>query len=79
MALVQELHRPRIGVLPIGGWFTMDAERAAFACRRFFAFEAVIPSHYATFGLLAPNAEEFARRVAPLPVRCTAPMVAETF
>jgi L-ascorbate metabolism protein UlaG (beta-lactamase superfamily) len=79
MALVQELHRPKIGVLPIGGWFTMDAERAAFACRRFFAFEAVIPSHYATFGLLAPNAEDFARRVAPLPVRCTVPMVAETF
>jgi L-ascorbate metabolism protein UlaG (beta-lactamase superfamily) len=79
MALVQELHRPRIGVLPIGGWFTMDAERAAFACRRFFAFEAVIPSHYATFGLLAPDAGAFTRLVAPLPVRCTTPMAAETF
>jgi L-ascorbate metabolism protein UlaG (beta-lactamase superfamily) len=79
MALVRELHQPRIGILPIGGWFTMDAKRAAFACRRFFAFEAVIPSHYGSFGVLAPDAREFESLVAPLPVRCTTPMVAETF
>ncbi len=79
MALVQELHAPKIGILPIGGWFTMDAARAAYACRRFFSFEAVIPSHYATFPLLAPDAGAFTALVAPTPVRCTAPMRAESF
>ncbi len=76
MALVQELHAPDIGILPIGGHFTMDAARAAFACRRFFDFRAVIPCHYRTFPLLAQSAEEFTRLVAP--TRVIAPEVMET-
>jgi L-ascorbate metabolism protein UlaG (beta-lactamase superfamily) len=75
MALYQELHAPHIGILPIGGHFTMDAFRAAFACRKFFNFELVIPSHYATFPLLAQSADDFAAQVAPTPVR--APKVME--
>lgn len=73
MALIAELHRPDLGILPIGGFFTMDAARAAFACRKFFAFEAVMPCHYRTFPLLAQSAEEFARLVAP--TRVVAPEV----
>jgi L-ascorbate metabolism protein UlaG (beta-lactamase superfamily) len=69
MAILQELHRPEIGVLPIGGHFTMDAERAAYACRKFFDFREVIPCHYATFPLLAQSAEPFARAVAPTRTR----------
>ncbi len=68
MALVQELHAPSHAILPIGGHFTMDAERAAFAAKKFFALEGVIPCHYATFPLLAPSAEAFAEKVAPVPV-----------
>jgi L-ascorbate metabolism protein UlaG (beta-lactamase superfamily) len=69
MALFQELHRPTIGILPIGGHFTMDAERAAFACRKFFTFKSVIPCHYKTFPLLAQSADAFAAAAAPTPVR----------
>ena len=75
MGLFQELHRPKYGVVPIGGHFTMDAKRAAFACKKFFAFEAIIPCHYKTFPLLAQSAEEFTAAVAP--TRVVAPMVME--
>lgn len=74
MALFQELHSPTHALIPIGGHFTMDAKRAAFACRKFFSFAGVIPCHYATFGLLAPDAAEFTTLVAPTPVMAPAVM-----
>ena len=36
----------------------MDMERAAFAARKFFNFETVIPCHYRTFPLLEQSAEK---------------------
>lgn len=74
MALFQKLHAPTVGILPIGGHFTMDAERAAFACKEFFSFKAVIPSHYKTFPLLAQSADAFAALIAPTPVKAPAVM-----
>ena len=68
MGVFAELHRPTIGILPIGGHFTMDAARAAYACKKFFAFKAVIPCHYKTFPLLAQSAAAFAEAIAPTPV-----------
>lgn len=59
MALVAELHEPRIGLVPIGDRFTMGGKVAALACRRYFRFETVVPCHYATFGLLDPTADRF--------------------
>lgn len=76
MAVFHDLHQPQIGLLPIGGRFTMDAKRAAYACRKFFDFELVIPCHYATFELLAQSADEFIEAVAPTPVRPLAVMEA---
>ena len=75
MAIFEDLHQPRIGVLPIGGHFTMDSRRAAYACKKFFNFETVIPCHYATFPLLEQSADAFAEAVAPTKV--TAPAVME--
>ena len=74
MALFQELHRPDFGILPIGGHFTMDAERAAFAAKKFFDFKAVIPAHYATFDVLAQSADEFVRLMDPVTVHAPAVM-----
>jgi L-ascorbate metabolism protein UlaG (beta-lactamase superfamily) len=60
MALIAELYKPDIGIVPIGDRFTMGARTAAYACTRFFAFNTVIPCHYGTFpGMLAPNADTF--------------------
>ena len=58
MALFEELHAPEIGIVPVGGHFTMDVARAAFACRKFFNFKTIIPCHYRTFPLLAQSAAD---------------------
>ena len=58
MGVYQALHAPQIGILCVGGHFTMDQRRAAYACNAFFDFETVIPCHYKTFPLLAQDAEE---------------------
>ena len=68
MGVLAELHRPDFGILPIGGHFTMDAERAAYAAKKFFDFKAVIPCHYKTFGLLAQSADAFVRLMDPVKV-----------
>lgn len=63
MAVFQDLHAPEIGILPIGGHFTMDAHRAAYACNKFFDFETIIPCHFKTFPLLAQNADVLIEQV----------------
>lgn len=77
MAIYQELHHPSIGLVPIGGRFTMDAERAAFACSRFFDFKTIIPCHYGTFPLLAPDAGAFTAAMEGTGARIVAPEVME--
>ena len=59
MALINEIYRPKIGIVPIGDRFTMGAKLAAMACKRFYNFETAIPCHYGTFGLLDPTADKF--------------------
>ncbi|MGQ7792994.1 metal-dependent hydrolase [Faunimonas sp. B44] len=59
MALIEEIHRPEIGIVPIGDRFTMGARTAAMACRRFFNFRHVVPAHYATFPMLDQSADRF--------------------
>ena len=59
MALIAELHEPRIGIVPIGDRFTMGARTAALAVRRYFAFDAVLPCHYASFPMVASSAAPF--------------------
>ncbi len=59
MQLINELHEPKIGLVPIGDRFTMGGAVAALACRRFFKFETVIPCHYKTFGLLDQTPDKF--------------------
>ncbi|KAB2910543.1 MAG: metal-dependent hydrolase [Hyphomicrobiaceae bacterium] len=60
MALIAEFHRPDIGIVPIGDRFTMGAKSAAFACKKFFKFDMILPAHYGTFpGMLDPNADKF--------------------
>lgn len=57
MGIINDLHKPDIGILSAGGHFTMDMRRTAYACKTFFNFKAVIPGHYRTFPLLEQNAD----------------------
>lgn len=60
MALINELYNPDVVLLPVGGVYTMDAKTAAFAAKKYFAgAKTIIPLHYATFPVLAPDASEF--------------------
>lgn len=73
MEIFEALHHPEIGILAAGGLFTMDMARAAFAAKRFFNFETVIPCHYKTFPGLEQSADALE---AGLPgVRVIAPEV----
>ena len=59
MALIAELHRPEVVIVPIGDRFTMGPDAAAFATKRFFPGCAVIPCHYGSFPMLEPTADRF--------------------
>ena len=59
MALVEELHAPKIGLVPIGDRFTMGGATAALACRRFFDFETIVPCHFGTFPLIDQTPDLF--------------------
>lgn len=59
MALINELYEPDVGIVPIGGRFTMGPRIAAYAVEKFFDFDVVIPCHYGSFPPLEPTAERF--------------------
>ena len=64
MALINEIWRPSIGIVPIGDRFTMGAKTAALACKRFFQFETIIPCHYGTFPIIDQTADKFVAEMA---------------
>jgi L-ascorbate metabolism protein UlaG (beta-lactamase superfamily) len=78
MALINELHEPKIGLVPVGDRFTMGGAVAALACRRFFKFETVFPCHYATFPLLEQTPEKFVAGMEGSGVNVVVPKVGET-
>ncbi|TPP10752.1 metal-dependent hydrolase [Rhizobium glycinendophyticum] len=59
MQLINELHKPDIGLVPIGDRFTMGGAVAALACQRFFDFKTAIPCHYGTFPIIDQTPEKF--------------------
>lgn len=63
MELIEDLHHPEIGILCIGGHFTMDITRAAYAAKRFFNFKTLIPCHYKTFPILSQSAENLVQEL----------------
>ncbi|KMO44779.1 hydrolase [Methylobacterium tarhaniae] len=59
MALIQEIYRPDVLMVPIGDRFTMGAETASLAVKRFFQPKAVIPCHYGSFPIVDQSADRF--------------------
>lgn len=59
MKLIDKLYSPNIGLIPIGGRFTMNIEKACFACNEFLNLSVVIPIHYDTFPPIAVNMDDF--------------------
>lgn len=59
MALIQELHSPQVGIVPVGDRFTMGGRTAALACKRFFKFETIVPCHFGTFPVIDQTPDAF--------------------
>jgi len=59
MALIAEIHEPKIAMVPVGDRFTMGAKTAALAVKRFFKLDAVIPCHYGSFPIIEKTADAF--------------------
>jgi L-ascorbate metabolism protein UlaG (beta-lactamase superfamily) len=57
MALIAERYHPTIGMLPIGGHFTMDPTGAALAAK-LLKLKTVIPMHYGTYPILKGTPDE---------------------
>jgi L-ascorbate metabolism protein UlaG (beta-lactamase superfamily) len=62
MKLIQELYRPEVAMLPIGGHFTMGPREAALAVR-LLAAKTVLPLHFGTFPPLTGTPEQLAALV----------------
>jgi L-ascorbate metabolism protein UlaG (beta-lactamase superfamily) len=74
MALIAEIHRPKVAFVPIGDRFTMSAKTAALAVNKFLKVETVVPCHYGSFPIIEKNADEF---VAAMKGSATTVMVPE--
>jgi len=59
MALLSEIHQPKVAILPVGDRFTMGAKTAAMAVKRFLNVEVAIPCHFGTFPIIDQNADKF--------------------
>ncbi len=73
MALINELHAPDIGLVPIGDRFTFGGAVAALACRRYFNFKSVFPCHYGSFPMVDADASKFVAAMEGGPTKVMLP------
>lgn len=78
MALIAEYHRPNLALVPVGDRFTMGGDAAAFACRKFFDFDTVVPCHYGTFPIIDATADKFVDGMSGVRTKVAVPKPGET-
>ena len=59
MALIREFFHPDLALVPIGGYFTMDPEGAAYAVKELLKPKMVLPIHYGTYPVINRTPAEF--------------------
>lgn len=69
MKFIGELYKPKIVLLPIGGYYTMGVDEALMAVE-LIKPEVVIPMHYNTFPAIKADAEKFKGLVTKKGVKC---------
>ncbi|MEM8627371.1 MAG: metal-dependent hydrolase [Pseudomonadota bacterium] len=75
--MIDELHEPQIGLVPIGDRFTMGAKNAAYACSEFFGFQTVIPCHYGTFPIIDQTPDAFQKEMDGSDIEVVIPGIGE--
>lgn len=80
LALLAEIHQPKVVFIPIGDRFTMGPAVAALAVKRFLpGVEVVVPIHYGTFPLLIQDPAPFVDALKDHPVKVVVPAPGESF
>ncbi len=69
MALIHRFFKPDLALVCIGGHFTMDPERAAYAMRELVRPKQVIPMHYGTFPVINRTPAEFKAALGNAPIK----------
>lgn len=69
MKIIGELYKPKISLLPIGGYYTMGINEALVAID-LIKPEVVIPMHYNTFPVIQADAEKFRELATKKGVKC---------
>jgi len=69
MKIIGELYKPKISLLPIGGYYTMGINEALVAVE-LIKPETVIPMHYNTFPVIKADVEKFKELTAGKGVKC---------
>ena len=68
MALIHEFHKPDLALVPIGGYFTMDPQSAAYALKNLLKPKQVIPIHYGTFPAINRTPVELKKALGDAPI-----------
>jgi L-ascorbate metabolism protein UlaG (beta-lactamase superfamily) len=79
LALIAEIHQPRIALVPIGDRFTMSPVTAALAVKRFLKVESVVPCHYGSFPIIEANADKFLAEMKGAPTKVIVPEKGKAF
>jgi L-ascorbate metabolism protein UlaG (beta-lactamase superfamily) len=69
MALIRRFLKPDLALVCIGGHFTMDPERAAYAVRELIVPKQVLPMHYGTFPVINRTPAEFKAALGDGPIK----------
>lgn len=79
MALIAEIHQPKLAFVPIGDRFTMSPKTAALAVNRFLKVEKVVPCHYGSFPFIEKNADKFVSAMKGSPTEVIVPEKGKAF
>jgi L-ascorbate metabolism protein UlaG (beta-lactamase superfamily) len=69
MALISRFFKPDLALVCIGGHYTMDPERAAFALRELIRPKQVIPMHYGTYPAINRTPAELRTALGDAPIK----------
>jgi L-ascorbate metabolism protein UlaG (beta-lactamase superfamily) len=69
MALIHRFFKPDLALICIGGHFTMDPERAAYALRELIRPKQVIPIHYGTYPVINRTPAELKAALGDSPIK----------
>jgi L-ascorbate metabolism protein UlaG (beta-lactamase superfamily) len=69
MALINRFFKPDLALVCIGGHYTMDPERAAYALRELIKPKQVIPMHYGTYPAINRTPAELKTALGDAPIK----------